>query len=330
MSINLNLGKWGAIFPVPNSVVDEEIRLASANQLKVLLYVLRNNTSTLTEKYVGEQLNILEDDVKDAILYWIDRGVLSSDGNIPDEEKPEISENKPKAEINKTDTEPVKKKPRLVSRPQKPDSIFVAERLNNDPELASLLQEIEAVFGRPISSGDTATVVMLHETVGLPCDVLMMLIYYCHSIGKDNMRYIEKMGIGWADDEITTIERAEEKIANLQLYGEAWSKVAEIFGIRNTGSPTKAQQENANRWINEWKFSEEMLREAYERCVNTKNTFSLTYTNGILKNWKKYNINSLKELNEFEEKKTKSNKKTAPKSEASYDIEEYENFSLFD
>ena len=50
---------------------------------------------------------------------------------------------------------------------------------------------------------------------------------------------------------------------------------------------TKAQQENANRWINEWHFSDEMLREAYERCVNKKNSFNITYTNGILKNWNK-------------------------------------------
>ncbi len=326
MSINLNLGKWGGIFPVPNCVVDEEIRMATETQLKVLLFVLRNSQNSLTEKYVGEQLNIAEDDVKDAISYWIDRGVLGMGGTLPESNAENNS-------VQTKEVEPAKenqhKKPRAVSRSQKPDSIFVAQRINTDPELSALLQEIETLFGRPISSGDTATVVMLHDTDGLPYDVLFMLVNYCHSIGKDNMKYIEKVGIAWASEEVTTVERAEEKIETLQLYGEAWTHIAMLFGIHNTGAPTKAQQENANRWINEWHFPDELLKEAYERCVNKKNSFSLTYTNGILKNWKKYNINSLKELYAFEEKSERP-KATPKPNEASYDIEKYENFSLFD
>ena len=323
MSIQLNLGKWGTIFPVPNCVVDEDIRLASENQLKVLLYILRNNGENLTEKTVGEQLNIAEGDVKDAVSFWIDRGVLSAQGDIPQGDKSENSHEPPVE---------VKKKPRPLSRVQKPDSIFVSRRINEDKELATLVQETQVILGKPISNGDTATLVMLHDTDGLPCDVLMMLIQYCHSIGKDNMRYIEKMAVNWASEEITTLERAEEKITNLERYGEAWNRVAMIFGIQNSGSPTKAQQENANRWINEWHFSDEMLREAYERCVNKKNSFNITYTNGILKNWSKRNISSLKELKEFEEK---SQRKTTPNgggesANVSYDIDKYEEFSMFD
>lgn len=323
MSIQLNLGKWGTIFPVPNCVVDEDIRLASENQLKVLLYILRNNGENLTEKSVGEQLNIAEGDVKDAVSFWVDRGVLTSQGDIPQGKKEEKKIETP-AEI--------KQKPRPLSRVQKPDSIFVSRRINEDNDLATLVQETQVILGKPISNGDTATLVMLHDTDGLPCDVLLMLIQYCHSIGKDNMRYIEKMAIGWASEEITTIERAEEKISNLEKYGEAWNRVALIFGIQNSGSPTKAQQENANRWINEWHFSDEMLREAYERCVNKKNNFNITYTNGILKNWNKRGISSLKELKDFEENSTKKppENKGDNTPRVSYDIDKYEEFSMFD
>lgn len=329
MSIQLNLGKWGTIFPVPNCVVDEDIRLASENQLKVLLYILRNNGENLTEKSVGEQLNIAEGDVKDAVSFWVDRGVLTSQGDIPQGKKEE-KQIETLAEI--------KQKPRPLSRVQKPDSIFVSRRISEDNDLATLVQETQVILGKPISNGDTATLVMLHDTDGLPCDVLLMLIQYCHSIGKDNMRYIEKMAIGWASEEITTIERAEEKISNLEKYGEAWNRVSAIFGIQNSGSPTKAQQENANRWINEWHFSDEMLREAYERCVNKKNSFNITYTNGILKNWNKQNISSLKELKECEEKSRKKSSENNGNNgnkgdnnpQVSYDIDKYEEFSMFD
>lgn len=331
MSIKINLGKWGSVFAIPKSVVDDDLKLASGKQLKVLLYILRHNDEEIDETKVGSITGMDDEDVADAVAFWKERGVLSP---IAVDNSPEKSTASPVNEATEANEKTVeKKKPRPLSRVQKPDSVFVAQRLKNDQMLSQLLEEVQKLFGKPLSSGDTATLVMLHDTDGLPCDVLFTLISYCHTIGKDNMRYIEKMAVGWASEDITTMERADKKLAQLEKYGLAWNNVSRIFGLSNDGSPTKAQQENANRWLNEWNFSEEMLREAYERCVNKKNTFSLTYTNGILKNWKKYNINSLKELNDFESKKSTDSKKTTgnkTNEKSSYNIDEYEDFSMFD
>ena len=287
MLIELNLGKWGSIFPVPNSVVDEDIKLATENQLKVLLYVLRHNGDTLTEEILSDKLGINSDDVTDALNFWVSREVLSNTYDLPlrdnaSVQKPKVQParetvsrnatprtNVPNPTVNQVqqnpipinqgsvnqkpvnstvqNVEPVKevKKPRPLSRQQKPDSVFVAQRLKEDKQLAELLEEVQNVFGKPISSGDIATLVMLHETDGLPCEVLMMLVYYCHSIGKDNMRYIEKMGVEWAANDITTLERADERIANMQTYGESWKRVSQIIGMYNSGYPTKAQQQKS-------------------------------------------------------------------------------------
>ena len=43
MSYKIDLGAWGSIFAVPTALVDSHIKLASGAQLKVLLYILRNN-----------------------------------------------------------------------------------------------------------------------------------------------------------------------------------------------------------------------------------------------------------------------------------------------
>ena len=332
MSIKLNLGNWGGIFPLPNIVVDKYIKRVSSDQLKVLMYMFRHCEEVLNEGSVGKAVGIKnEDDVKDAVRFWINEGIITKEGEIPAPSAQQESDNTVAISDNNSYTEiKEKKKPRPLSRAQKPDSIFVSERLTNNEELSALLNEVQLIFGKPISGGDTATLVMLHETDGLPCNVLLMLVQYCHSIGKGNMRYIERVAVQWAADDIITIERAEKKIKDMEMYGEAWNTVARIFGIQNSGSPTKAQKENANRWLNQWGFSEEMLREAYERCVNTKNTFNITYTNGILKNWKKYNISSLKELKDFEDKKSTTNKQGKSRQQVSYDIEEYEEFSMFD
>ena len=83
MLIELNIGKWGSIFPVPNSVVDEDIKLATENQLKVLLYVLRHNGDTLTEEILSDKLGINSDDVTDALNFWVSREVLSNTYDLP-------------------------------------------------------------------------------------------------------------------------------------------------------------------------------------------------------------------------------------------------------
>lgn len=328
MPIKINLGKWGSVFAIPKSVVDDDLKLASGKQLKVLLYILRHNEEEIDESTVGKITGMDNEDIADAVAFWKERGVLSPLDITTDTV---ISQNTNITENSKSPEAEIKKKPRPLTRVQKPDSVFVAQRLKADEELAALLQETQSLFGKPLSSGDTATLVMLHDTDGLPCEVLLMLVNYCHSLGKDNMRYIEKVAVGWAAEDITTIERADKKISEMQSLGEAWNVVSRIFGINNNGSPTKAQQENADRWLNQWKFSEEMLREAYERCVNQKNTFSLTYTNGILKNWHKNKISTLAELHSFEDNKNNTKNKQANDSKgSSYDINEYEEFSMFD
>ena len=67
------------------------------------------------------------------------------------------------------------------------------------------------------------------------------------------MNYIEKIAVEWVNNDITTIERANDRITEINSYNNNWNKVARICGINSSGYPTKTQQENANRWINEWK-----------------------------------------------------------------------------
>lgn len=335
MSINIDLGKWSSVFAIPTSVVDEDLKLASGKQLKVLLYILRNNNQTISESVIGKAVGMDDEDVEDAVNFWKQRGALMFTESSNTNQVISQTENIVTTQENVVITEE-KKKPRPLTRVQKPDSAFVANRLSSDKELSSLLDEVQMIFGKPLSSGDTATLVMLHETDGLPCEVLLMLVNFCQSLGKGNMRYIEKVAVNWAAEDITTIERAEEKIMEMQKSNDAWNIAARVFGINNSGSPTKAQKENANRWINEWHFNEDLLREAYERCVNQKGSFSLTYINGILKNWNKNNINSIKELLDYDATLNADNKKTKNKNrnfgnkETSYDINKYENFSIFD
>lgn len=315
MPVKINLGDWGSVFAVPSCVVDEHIKIASHNQLKVILFLLKNNNINYTYKELGDALRIHEDDVKDCVTFWIDRGVLceSSDGFVPDKGSTEAVEPKPAAEEEKPKVKVV------VGRPSKIDTITAAQRVATDEDLKHVLTEVELALGKPLSSGNIATLVMLYDTCGLPAEVIVMLVNYCVSVGKANMRSIETIGVRWADEGINSIEAADNKIMLSKQVSMNWSRISSVFGLKNTGSPTARQLEYAERWISEWHFSDEMLREAYEICVNTKGDMKLGYINGILSKW--YN-SGIFTVSDIKKKDTKKSAKPKKQSDASYDIEE--------
>ena len=335
MSYQINLGQWKRVFAVPASVVDQHIKIASEAQLKVLLYLLRHSDEENSEKTIGEALRLSAEEVKNAVEFWIERDLLAKQDNtlVP------ASAPQPAADDTPVDqTEPPKKSHMTISRARRPDPMFVSRLLQENTILAGLLDETQKVLNKPLSPGDTATIVMLYDSFGLPCEVIFLLLNYLKSIGNANMRSIERYGIQWADKGIKTVDDAEQEIIRLTRSRDAWGRVSSLLGIRNVGNPTKAQTENADRWLNTWQFSDEMITEAYERCVNTKGTYNISYINAILKRWYEKGIKSLDALREEEsagQRKPKSKAKRGKGSVfsvegASFDVSKYENTSLFD
>ena len=334
MSYQINLGQWNSVFAVPSSLVDRHIKIASEAQLKVLLYLLRHADESLTEEDLSKALRLSEEEVHNAIAFWIERELLCEDNSVL---TPAASTQADVSAAAPTEPEKPKKQHTTVSRARRPDSVFVAQLLKEDACLAGLLEEAQTVLKKPLSSGDTATLVMLYDTFGLPCEVIAMLLNYLASVGNANMRAVERIGIRWSDDGIKTVEDAEKEIERMTASREAWGRVSSLLGIRNVGNPTKAQLENADRWLNTWHFSDEMITEAYERCVNTKGEYNMSYINGILKRWNEKGIKSLDTLRQ--EEQSAKNKPKAKKSAkgsvfsvegASFDVSKYENDSLFD
>lgn len=339
MSYKIDFGAWNSVFAVPSSVVDKGLRFAGESQLKVLLYILRNAGADLSDEAISDALAIHKEDVRDAISYWVDKGLfVATTETISIPEKTSTA-SEPVVEI-KAVTGAVSgenvssEKLRPVSRATKPEPGYVAKRLRADKNLVFLMDEAQRILGKVLSNSDTATLIMLHDTDGLPVEVLLMLMEHCVQIDKGNMRYIERTGIKWAADGVTNISLAEEKIRRYSESSVAWVTVSAVFGLRLSGTPTKKQIEFADRWINEWGFSEDMLRLAYERCVDQKGEMNLPYINAILKRWFEQKLRNPDEVLKAESASKPSGKKknsgSSASESASYDIDEYEKKSIFD
>lgn len=336
MSYQINLGQWNSIFAVPSALVDKHLKLASEAQIKVILYLLRRSGEEITDESLSKALAISVEEVRNAVDFWCERGLITSQGIQLTPAAVEESSHQPASTPPIPETKPAEKHTN-VSRAVKPDPAYVAQVLQQDNNLVAVLDEAQTVLGKPLSPGDTASLVMLYSTFGLPCDVLALLINYIASTSNPSIRAIEKLGIEWSDNGIVTVADAESDIERKTQSREAWGRVSKLLGIRNIGKPTKSQQEHAYCWTVTWNFNDEMIVEAYERCVNTKGEYNIKYINAILKRWYEKRIFSLDELKKSEsaDKKTSKTKPSAKGSvfsaeNASFNLSEYEKQSLFD
>lgn len=331
MSYNINLGDWKSVFAVPSSVVDKHLKIASGNELKVLLYILKNSSADNTQSGIASDLSINENEVKNAVDFWIERGLLTDTDAVLSPHFDTVKDFKENDDnSSREEQKSISKKALPVNRVVRPNAVFVAQKLKSDKNLAALLDDAQIALSKTLSPGDISTLVMLNDTYGLPCRVIALLINYSVSIGKSNMHAIEKIGISWSEKDVFTIELAEKEIKRMSLSNNAWAHVSRVFGIHNVGNPTKSQLQFADTWINVWNFSDEMLQEAYERCVNTKGEYNIRYINAILSKWNKADIKSLEVLRnaEMTTKKPvvkKNSKPSVYSSEgASYDLASYE------
>ena len=338
MNLSINLGNWNSVFAVPSLVVDKHIKLAGSAQLKVLLFILRHAGNNISIDKISESLSMDKADVKDALQYWIETKVISLNNNTVSPADISNMQQEKVKEINKEEIQSLEstelnehksdeKVARRPIRPPKPDNNSVSQRINDSPEIAFLMQEAQVILSRPISNSDSSTLLMLHDTDGLPVDVIIMLMQYAVSIGKGNMKYIEKMAISWSNEEIDTIEKAESKIRLLESYRKAWNSVEKIIGIDHR-SPTSKEDQAASKWINTWKISDELIKEAYERCVNAKGRYILGYMDSIIKRWHDSGITHLSQAMS-ESKKLRYTYSKSDDTFPSYDIDEYERKDMF-
>ena len=333
MSVKINLGAWRSVFAVPSKIVDEGLKFADGVKLKVLLYVLRNSDSELDMNAVSKATGVNVTDIPEALEYWVNMDVLQKSGDefSPVNSAKEIKANNNSQKEEKTvesiskDVEDQKQR-FVVTKPQKPDYVYTSQRLAVDNDLKILVGEAQTMLGKPLSNSDISTLLMLKDTCGLRLDVILMLIQYCVGIDKGNMRTVEKIGISWAEEGINSVEAADNKIASAHHANKCFSLVSSVFGMKNVGSPTKKQLEYSTKWVGEWKFSSPMLREAYERCVDSKGELKFNYIDGILKKWHAQDIKNLDDLKESESTKSSQPKKQ----KSSYDINELEKIDTLD
>ena len=315
MNYKINPYAYKNIFAVPAEVVDDNIRLASVLQLKVMLYMLRHSDSEPSPEQIASALGYDKTDVEDAMIFWSERGLLTKEN---EEARPllhieSVSEVKleptptPSGEVRKVSDIP-------ISRPSHEQ---IATRLQECKEFSDLFAEAQKVLGKTIGYDGQSVLIMMHDSYGLPFEVILMAVEYSVSQKKSGFSSIAKIGKLWHENGIDTLEGAMEYIEEHNIVNETWNKLRSLTDITNR-VPTEKQRKLLTCWIKEYGYGADMIYYAYEETINATGKMSLPYMDKIIKNWHEKGVKTPLDIQREkakwqEEREKKLPQKNAPK-----------------
>lgn len=302
LDYRINLGAWRKVFAVPFCIADEHhLKLASGTQIKVLLYLLAYPDMGIREELIATEIGISKEDVSDALLYWVNSGVLSNSGNEYFPSEQEHNQPAPAPQPVFTVTAPLQEtaslstpeaRAALSSETHFPPKI-IAGTINGSDAMKCLFQTYERLSGRPPKHAEQQALMVITEEVGMPTEVSLMLVEYCFSIGKATPAYMKAVALEWIESGIDNIIKAEERIRILQAQNTTENRLRQKFGMTNAFS--QKQKATISEWIN-LGIPDELIDEAYDRTLNQTGKLSFPYMDKILKSWNAEGISSVSQI----------------------------------
>jgi len=274
--------------PVEKEFIEKHMINANGEYVKVYLYILNLslNNKEIEPGNIAKALNMLEGDVINAITYWLNAGVLVSDNAT-------------------TAPDPVRTKKTLAQISENPLAV---------KELSELSILAEDMLQKPLTDSDRSTLFWFREELDLSSELIMILLEYCVSREKRDMRYIEKVAISWHEKGIKDIASAEQYMLNEKQYSKISYELKKLFGI-NDRQLSKTEEGYLEKWHIDYGMSVEMIALAYEYCIMATQKLSFQYMDRIITNWNAQGISDIeaaeKDHMEFKNRSVKRQPETA-------------------
>lgn len=318
---------------ISNCFIDFFLAGANDVQLKVYLFLLRHlpEGSVSDLSVMADLFNYSEKDILRALSYWEKKGLLSLSFDVEknvtgisllpatDSEKAapvmkDISSSSTSLEASAVSPVPSPalpgKEPQI---PQKKTFIkpeYTLDQLAKFQENDSASQVLfiaESYLGKTLSSGDIRSLLFISDELGFSFDLVDHLLQYCIDRGKKDFRYIEKVAVTWAENNIAT---PEEAASFSSRYNKDVYAVMNALGKNNL--PTPKEADFIKRWYQIYGFSSDIVLEACERTVLATDRHRFEYADKILSNWKNAGVHHKPDIDRIDAGFNKTKKQTPP------------------
>ncbi len=313
---------------ISNLFLDKYMPRANGEYVKVYLYILRCSTAIdfeLSTGNIADALESTEADVMRALKYWEQSGVLGLEydkiskhlvrivikdlrQDIPLTFKivPESSVTQKNNTVHKVD-KMLEVAPTGIADDVPTKREFTTTELSKftaDEEIKQLLYISQTYLEKTFSPAETNTILYFYDGLGFSVELIEYLIEYCASNGHKTMRYIEKVAVEWAHENIETVDDAKARVST---FSNNCYPVLKAFGLQGR-NPAPTEKDFIVKWTNDYGFTMDMILDACNRTINTIHQPSFQYADSILQRWLKHGVktpNDIKTLDAIHETKSK-------------------------
>ena len=336
MDFKANCGVWGNMFGVPCIVADNLLKLATGEQIKVLLYLLRNSGRNVSAEEISVNTGVSVQQAEDAVLFWQQVNVLSPEVpaisapksimTVPEvpvvKPEPAVTASAPAAVVPPQPAKPEPQPPIRKREELKPSEISVI--LSESPHIAELFKAAEATFGS-VNHTMQNSLIWMTNYLGLKAEVILTLLMYCKQNDKYSVAYMEKIAITWAEKEINTLEAAQEETERLSSSNDFTNLIMKMFEMKRR--PTTKQLEIAEQWRSA-NYPHELIHLAYEKTIEQIERLSFEYINSILVAWAANGYKTEDDVKRSEDEYKKNKKQSTPENSGksgseSFDADKY-------
>ncbi len=330
MKINPKYGD--KIISIPATSVLEYLRDADEAELKVLIYVLANQNTTVTE--IAKATGIESELIHDALSLWKKKGVISVTGlskktkkksEENEESQPSESEEHIEDPTNERGEEAKTASKVVLMSSELP--VYSTDQINRilekNRETKALIDNCQQVLGKIMSVHEVEVILKLIDYLDLGHDFVLLLCTHCASIRKTSLRYIEKTAVSLFDAGITDYAGLEKYIESHTVAKSREGKMRNLLGIGERAF-TKKEKDAFLQWAS-WNIPMDVITKAFEITAENTKKFSISYMNAILERWHKEGLSTVQDVEKALEsyKKTKSAPKEKNTDSGSFTTEDF-------
>ncbi len=259
--------------PIPVKFVDEYLRDANAIYVKVYIYALRLSYAegeSFSLSRIAKDTGVLETDVINALEYWDTRGVV----RFVKKDDDYFLEFNPASDNKDSSQTAASQKPVYSARE-------IGSAIKENAELAEMYKVAESIIGKPLSPSEVKMLYSFYDYLSLPSDVVLTIVEHCASLGKVNVRYMEKVAISWAESGINSFKAAQEHLDKMKAQNDRLNGIKKILQISGRNF-TDSEMKYVNDWLDNLKATEEQIKEAYDTTIMNTSKLSYPYMNKVL------------------------------------------------
>ncbi len=294
---------------VPSDFIKNCLPGANATFVKVYIYLLMLATEHESRDFseIAETLGLLESDLMHAIKYWENQGVITKAGDVFTFTRGAITEI-----------------PTPSDMPSHKPSRDITDIISNDKALSDMFSLSQEILGKTISQRDMETIYWFYSDLKMPVEVILLLLEYCVSKGKNKISYIEKVAISWNEMGLNTTETVAQYLSSEEQKTGFLYSIRKIMGIADR-SLSQIEEKYLIKWHEELNMSEEMIALAYEYCIIQTAKLSFPYIDKIITRWAKDGIRTVAAAEDDNRKfKSRGNKNDTAFDDNKYDHDDLE------